>query len=517
MKTKARHVALTTLCAALAVPTLAFAQAGQGAPARPAAPPPAAKPAPGAAARLDALAARVDALEALRTEHAEMDQSLDAVAAEVAAIKQELAELRRSAGSQDAVVQRLDALDARVSRLGETTTTLRADLDARTGPESAATRGGVRMTDKGIVVLDEEQFQLRIFAFAQLRYQERRSEADTGEAVESNFQVRRARIGFAGHAYTPKLTYQLLLELAGGNVRGMDAYLELDLGRGFNVRVGQFKVPFSRVVLASDQQLSFVERPIMNEELTYFDRDVGVSFGWKGLDGKLHALLGVMNGAGRGNANDNTDPMLAGRVEYTILGKPWRDEGDVSNTKTFGLLVGVGGTFENAPVPAIAGTKADPIEVVTDVDGDGKRDNVQVAQVGFELAARYRGFSLDGELVLRKEDWGSIGDGQMPPFSPRESLMGWYVQAEYFVVPEVFQVGARYSDTDVSPVAVQRARASAPVGDERTELSALASYHRFGHGFELTFQYSFLDWKLDGEALDDAGEHRFVLETQFSF
>jgi hypothetical protein len=516
MKRQTPLVALLALGVAVAAPSLATAQAPAPAPAaRPARPAPA-----GAAARLDALQARVDALEALRAEHGEMSKSLDATNAEIQALRQEIAALKAGAGNDAAIIGRLDELDGRVARLGESTATLRADLDARTSPEAASQTGGAHADDKGIFVFESDKFQLRVNAFAQLRWQGRYAENPDREPrfFENSFRVRRARMTFAGYLHDKRLGYAIQTELSGSAVSLLDAYVDIDVGSGFSVRAGQMKVPFSRIVLASDQQMSFGERPVMAEELGY-ERDIGATVTWKGLDGKLGITAGAFNGAGRGQSkNDNTDMYFVGRAEMFILGKPWRDEGDWQMTKDPGLMVGVAGSFENAPVPGFVGFKGAPIEVNTDVDGDGIRDNVTVSQVGFELSARWLGLSFDGELVLRKEDWGAIGDGQDPPFTPEDTLMGWFAQAEYFVWPEHLQVGARVSITDVSPVLVQRQRTEAdlPIAEEKREYSGLLSYHRFGHGFELSLTYSFIDWDSDAD-LGKVGEHRFILETQFSY
>jgi hypothetical protein len=420
------------------------------------------------------------------------------------------------------VIERLDVLERKVTILGEEASATRNELEARTGPESQAGAG------EGTVLLAGPKGELRVAVFAQLRYAlelaEKAPDGSGPELLTQGFAVRRARATLAGWAWDPRVTYQLQLEYAGNAARATDAYMEVALPcGGLSLRAGQFKVPFSWIVMASDQNMSFVERPVMTEELAY-DRDIGVALnghvsraGARFFPDLEYSLAGF-NGAGRAVANDNRDLLLAGHVRMTLLGKPWKDEGDLAGAKDFGLALELDATWENAPVPSLAGTAAAPLTLDTDIDGDGKRDNVAVTQAVVGLSARWHGVSLDAEHVFRHEDWGAIGAGQSPAFSPRDSLGGFYVQAQWFVWPEHLQLGARYGDSDVSPVLVQRQRSTAPLADQRSEFSAIASYHRWAHGFELTLMYSFLDWKSsDGSAAAGLGEHRFILETQVAF
>ncbi len=496
-------------------------------------------------ARLAKLQAELDQLAHDSASLPELQKTVGELAAQVTALRQDVDKLAHVDAGHADLVARLDALDARVARVGEQVSSTRADLDSRTGPESASEGGGdgggggaSGGWDEGFRLVEGQRYSLRVSGFLQLRYQLRTDEAaGDGETFprlrESGFSLRRARLAFEGHVHSPRLTYKLMAEHAGTQVRLLDYYVEGKLPGGAYLRGGQFKVPFAREFMGSESANSFVELPVATDELRY-DRDIGVWAGWVGASGRLDVGAGVFNGAGRNvTGNDNLDPLFVVRAQYTVLGKPWKpEEGDLPGTHDLALVLGVSGTFENAPVPAVVGygdgafseASSDPARKLdADVDSDGRRDNVRVSMVGGDLALRWRGLGVEAELYARREDWGAIPTGQPNGlgfgFDPSRSYLGGFAQASYFIVPARLQVGARYSATGVSPLFLGgRKRDEVPPDDRRRECTALLSYYRYGHGIELSLMYSFLDWyNRGGNDQKGLGEHRVIVETQVAF
>jgi outer membrane murein-binding lipoprotein Lpp len=475
-------------------------------------------------ADLDARVARLEAqlaeLEKLAVELPSLAKVVQELAAEVAVLRQDVDQLRGGSAGQGELVGRVDALERRVTELGEQVASLRADLEAERSPEKTGgrPRGGGGRWDDGFWLVEDGRFTLRLTGLVQLRYTVRAQEA-FDSTKESGFSLRRARVGLAGQLYSPRLAYELKLEAAGG-VRLLDAFVVGELPGGFSLRGGQMKVPFSRIWMNPAETLSFLERPVAVEELRY-DRDLGVWGAWSGVGGRVVVGAGVWNGAGpEANANDNVDPLLVGRVQVTPLGAPWDpEEGDLGRTSAPALTVGAAGTFENTPVPESYGFgSAQPLD--TDVDADGERDNVRVWQAQVDVAFRWRGLGVEAEGFVRGEDWGVIPVQQATPFAPRGTLWGGAVQASYVVIPERLQLGARYSRTDVSLLLGGRERASTPPGDELSEVSGLVQYQRHDHGIELGAMWSFIDWtSSDGvaAATQGAGEQRFLMEAQVRF
>src|SRR3989338_2276951 len=84
----------------------------------------------------------------------------------------------------------------------------------------------------------------------------------------STFQVPAARMSFSGNAFKPEYKYGVQFEFAQGDTRLLDFYTEYDYQSYFKVRVGQFKVPFSRQSLADVGNLLFTERSVANDQFT---------------------------------------------------------------------------------------------------------------------------------------------------------------------------------------------------------------------------------------------------------
>jgi hypothetical protein len=527
MRARSRPLLVVMIAVGLAAlaPRAALAEE---APAKPAAAKPAAAPAAKAPtiAELDARLARVEAtlgeLARVAADEPAVAKAVADLKAEVAALRQDVDALQNGAAGEQALIARVDELDQRVTRIGEQAASLRADVEARRAPEAG---GGGGRWDDGFVLVDGDRFSLKLSGYAELRYTTRFQEAfdpvDGSRVLESGFSLPRVRLSLGGHAQSSKLTYGLEVELAGG-ARLLEGWIEGELPHGLVVRGGQMKVPFSSEFLTREDALAFVDRPVATEEARW-DRDLGLWLGWTGARGRVSAGAGLYNGAGATlNRNDNIDPLVVARVDVTAVGQPFeRGEGDLDGTRDVAVQVGVAGAFENAPAPDVYGFGPGQM-LNTDVDGDGRRDNVRVVSLGANLALRWRGLGVEAEGAWRREDWGVIGAQQATPFSPEKDLFGGFAQASYFVLPGRLQLGARYSRTAVSLLLDGRTRAAPPPGNLESEITAMATYWRHAHGIRLTAMWSFIDWSAAGDvaaAVDTTGqgEQRFFVEAQVSF
>jgi hypothetical protein len=504
-------------------------------PQQPAAPKPKAA-SEGVEARLTRLTTEVEELKKLTVELPTLQRTLNDVSAQLATLRQEVDTFRRITQTEIDERARLDGIEARIKLLSEQVGSVRATLQAESAPESSAPFGNATYKDGFLLATEDGAYSLRLKGYLQLRQLLRLAESSADDVKESSFLLRRARMVWDGTAYSPRLGYKLMVDLAQGNVRLLDYYLEGRVHERVSIRGGQYKVPLSRNFMNSADQLSFVERSVATEELRY-DRDIGVLVTVKAHQ-RIELQVGVFNGAGPNvRGNDNIDPLLMARAQGAVLGQPWKpEEGDPDNTQSPALMVGAAGAFENTPVPTEYGyvgtmPMAQPIDN-PDVDGDGDRDNVRVMSLELDAAFRWRGLGIEGEAYFRREKWGTIGRGQLFPFTPKKSFQGGFVQATYFLVPGRYQLGARAAFAEVSPLSIGGKRRSSatctfggvetecflPLSDLRTEFSVLAAYYRHRHGIELSAMYSFLDWTAqEGEDPAGAGEHRFLVESQLSF
>ena len=110
---------------------------------------------------------------------------------------------------------------------------------------------------------------------------------EDGQANESNFLVRRARLKFDGYAFTPKLKYKLELGLSNRDISGasqftsnapryiLDAVVKWNFHENFELWFGQTKLPGNRERVVSSGNLQQVDRSLLNSRFN-IDRDLGI-------------------------------------------------------------------------------------------------------------------------------------------------------------------------------------------------------------------------------------------------
>lgn len=112
---------------------------------------------------------------------------------------------------------------------------------------------------------DDGNFKMRMRLLGQFQL----SVNDTdGEDTATNFDVRRLRVKWDGHAFRPWFLYTVQIETTEDPVL-LDAYFDFAYYTKLVPRAGQFKVPFNREELNSSSSLQFPERSIVNGEFSY--------------------------------------------------------------------------------------------------------------------------------------------------------------------------------------------------------------------------------------------------------
>jgi len=329
---------------------------------------------------------------------------------------------------------------------------------------------------KGGYVLSSEdgKFQLRLTAGVQLRY----SYVDYDHAVVgnesdySNFFIRRARLWMLGHAFDPRFTYYIHLQLEPTNqVNAHDLWLQYTFSDLIQVGAGRIKIAYGLEFLNSGMALSLVERSIFSGE-TDIERGAGVlaegptwpgggtaEFGLASASAKTGFATGGLNlyrsqgvqlsgrrggedratfeyqvgiwqgRATRGLSNRGTGHLVAVRVGWHPWGfVDWSRQGDLQRSPRLRL-----GLF--------ASGYANREELGGGYDEHG---------MDLAVASRWRGLSVDAE-------WGGESfayDAFPDPFERR----GWRVQAGYVIAASRLEVIVRYAEVErlVDPTA-QRA------------------------------------------------------------
>jgi hypothetical protein len=187
----------------------------------------------------------------------------------------------------------------------------------------------------------------------------------------------------------------------GGEVEVYDAYADLDLGTHLVLRAGRFRAPVSQSALLDENQLLFLDRTGIGQ--LWFERDDGVALQARGQ--RIEGWLAVQNGSD--GAGD--DLAITARAVLRLFGEgeaPHREgafDADLGETVYLGVA-----WFEDLAQP-------DSRVIVT------------------EASYTFEAFSLAGEFLVPEN---GFTDGHE----------FWNVTASAMIVPERWEVAARYED-----------------------------------------------------------------------
>jgi hypothetical protein len=181
-------------------------------------------------------------------------------------------------------------------------------------------------------------------------------------ASQLEIQVRTLRLVMAGNVLSPDLKYYVQLAFGGNDFDTgsaspvFDAFVEYTKYRDFNLRVGQYFVPFDRARTTREFGLQFVDRQGVVRELT-LDRDIGIMLSSQdllGLGSRLGYNLFVGSGDGRNRFADSKNPygpqkpgaLFVARLVARPFGAFDDDfEGDLTRSPKPKLMLGVAGAY----------------------------------------------------------------------------------------------------------------------------------------------------------------------------
>jgi phosphate-selective porin OprO/OprP len=267
----------------------------------------------------------------------------------------------------------------------------------------------------------------------------------TEEAGDSkgSFRIRRAKLKFEGWFYQPWLTYEVQTNWPGLSSSNLAQYLEdaninWDVTKGrktFMVKLGQYKVPFGLQELTSSGSQQLVDRALVSN--AYFrGRDTGLSL-WGVLgSNKLEYRAGLFNGNGlTRSTNDNDKFQYNARVSFQPNGAvplgtysgAHQSESDFETRALGKPIFVVSGAFE----------QNDLSNVATDL-----KTNIKSTLWEVDAMFKFRGFSATGMYAWGKREPQEAAD--------EFDTSGWFAQAGFFIVPEKWEVAARYGENDPS-------------------------------------------------------------------
>ena len=335
--------------------------------------------------------------------------------------------------------------------------------------------------DKGIQFkTPDEKFEAKLALRSQWRVEISRPTED-GAEFSTHFVIPRLRLQLEGNAFGKENRYKLEagLEERGSFSFVKDFFIERQTGPVW-IRVGQWKRPFNRQELVSDFGSELNERAI-TAEFVGGGRDLGVAVhnDYEKSPEGIEWVVGVFNGFSGGNDR----PKLTTRCETD----PVTMEITCTNPNPSNFPADFGPT-----VVARLGYNLGKVKGYTEGDLDGgplrlgvavsyKVDLANLSKGMEESVADNFSHGVGVDAIAKIQGFDVQVGGFLMKLKTADALFGAMVQAGYFVVPKVVQVGGRFAFHQLP-------------GTDVKELEARGcfNYHFSGHSFKIATDFGML-------------------------
>lgn len=311
---------------------------------------------------------------------------------------------------------------------------------------------------------------------------------------------------------TPRLAFHIEHDWNESVIR--DFFLTLELGDSTSLWVGRGKAFYNMEFWISSGRQQFVERTIAHDLFTANRQQGAQLFGrlFEGSPADLSYALGIFNGRGGTDNNNDDDFLYTSRLQWNALGGPIaRAHSDLAFNRTPQINIAIAALTNRSDCTRFAsGTnscRSLPGFIPSDQAQDGQFD---VEQAMAELRIRWNGFSLEGELN-RKQVIDRILD--LEDARRRTTLEGGFLQAGLLLhglfpaVPPQLEFGLRYASIN---------RGDYRGSDDVQEISGVADWYIDGHENKLSLEFSRID--LEDPLLQREGsENRLRLQWDLRF
>lgn len=402
-------------------------------------------------------------------------------------------------------------------------------------------------------------FQLATGVWGQFRYtltdvDEHYTSGRRNTEDSQSFDIPRARVYWKGHAFTPRLRYEIEIELnagAGDLMRNVYAEYQLVTDQWLTFRVGQWKVPFCRQEMTPDSKQEFNERSVACQNFR-FERDRGIQLFGTPQNSLVEYYAGVFNGTGRnGPSNPDNNFLYVARLATNPLGAVGYSEGDLADTPDPLFGIGISYGYERARADeftsaATAGVDPDDPEMMV-LTSDGQPQNrvpvlrmiqpfyselsrpsaltAELSNLEADFAFRWRGLFVQGEYYHAwiHNDAHASAASPSPPFElPQTSFQAWgyYAQAGYFVIPKKLELAIRYSEfTPNEDFRVTKANGRR-ITPSQSELLGAVNYYFWGHDLKLMTDFGPVTTEgigaIDSD-VEDRDDFRWRVQAQMYF
>ena len=345
----------------------------------------------------------------------------------------------------------------------------------------------------------------------------------------NQLQLKRARLIFSGHSFTPDFSWMISLDgrsQADGAVRLLDYYLDYDLGhhflgwekRAWAIKLGQYKVPYSLARHVSAQEFQFTDRSVAS---MFFDANRSLAMGFASEvrrdETRWAWESAVFNGLVTGGAETGAAGSLDNNFAFSTrlagyFGGDWGED-DLCDYDWHPTPVWrVGSAMAVSRIDRVGATEFGSLRVVDSGQSLASLLSPAISEYlvnmySLDASVKVRGLSVSHEYYFRR-----IGDFVG---APQSSLFdhGFNLQSGYFVIPQRLEAIGRWSRvTGTSGTLGGESRSS----DERS--AGLVWYFR-RHSAKLTFDATYLDGApIDSFSLDvRRGMQGWLARTQLQF
>jgi phosphate-selective porin len=217
------------------------------------------------------------------------------------------------------------------------------------------------------------------------------------------FKINRARLKIGGIAFKKWLKFYWEYELAASVM--LDFRLMIEKYSFLKLKVGQWKVQYSRERIISSGRQQLAERSIINRAFT-IDRQQGISF-YGHLQGggiaDFNYWLSILTGMGRGaRENDDLHLMYMTRLQWSFLGKQVKFSGsDLEFSEDAAGILALAAVTNRSPYTRFSTAGGGQLTGFE----EGETGQYRVYQSLLETAFKYKGFSWQQEL-----HWKQIND-----------------------------------------------------------------------------------------------------------
>ena len=428
-------------------------------------------------------------------------------------MEQEVRHLKdRNAGLEQEVEQLRMQLDATTEAAGNALEEVASD-EAQKPPMDISYNKGLH------IVSPDNTFKMKMGGRVTTRF----TALDSGHPSSNEFAVERARL-YANVTLLDHYDLRIQTELSK-DAKLKDGYINIHHIPWAQLKIGQFKPPYTWENLQSHKYIDFADRSIAVNNMRGPSRDIGMMLHGKLLDNRLAYQLAVLNGSGENTGDDNDAKDVAGRLTLD----PFKG----SENELFAKVhLGISGTvgnqdkdYSSSSFKTIGGTKfvdfaantlhtGDRIRIGTEAGwalgpASVKAEWLHMRLDDFELAplkedVDFDAWYISGSYLLTGEEkgWGRLSPER--PFDPSQKSWG------------AWELAARYSlfdgDSDIFKLGMA-------AGTDKAEAFTVGLNWYLNDYMRMIFDYEHTEFDEDitvsGESLDD--EDAFMVRCQLEF